>query len=99
MSQVRQCTDAPGNDRRFGIHRKISNNSRRSVTLTNQALLNFLALALAQPRSGAGLCLEGSMAVLSGQQAGWGDVELPCVVRYRRNAFVAPLIICGLLLL
>jgi hypothetical protein len=39
------------------------------------------------------------MAVLSGQQAGWGDVELPCVVRYRRNAFVAPLIICGLLLL
>jgi hypothetical protein len=25
-------------------------------------------------------------------------VELPCVVRYRRNAFVAPLLICGLLL-
>jgi hypothetical protein len=39
------------------------------------------------------------MAVLNDQRAGWGDVELPCVVRYRRNAFVAPLIICGLLLL
>jgi len=39
------------------------------------------------------------MAVLNNERAGWGDVELPCVVRYRRNAFVAPLIICGLLLL
>lgn len=39
------------------------------------------------------------MAVLNDQRAGWGDVELPCVVRYRRDAFVAPLIICGLLLL
>lgn len=39
------------------------------------------------------------MAVLNDQRAGWGDIELPCVVRYRRDAFVAPLIICGLLLL
>lgn len=39
------------------------------------------------------------MAVFNDQRAGWGDVELPCVVRYRRDAFVAPLIICGLLLL
>lgn len=39
------------------------------------------------------------MAVLNDQRAGWGDVELPCVVRYRRDAFMAPLIICGLLLL
>ncbi len=39
------------------------------------------------------------MAVLNDQRAGWGDVELPCVVRYRRSAFFAPLIICGLLLL
>lgn len=39
------------------------------------------------------------MAVLNDQRAGWGDVELPCVMRYRRNAFVAPLIICALLLL
>ena len=39
------------------------------------------------------------MAVLNDQRAGWGDVELPCVVRYRRNAFLAPLLICGLLLL
>lgn len=39
------------------------------------------------------------MAILNDQRAGWGDVELPCVVRYRRDAFVAPLIICGLLLL
>lgn len=39
------------------------------------------------------------MAVLNDQRTGWDDVELPCVVRYRRNAFIAPLIICGLLIL
>lgn len=39
------------------------------------------------------------MAIVSDQRAGWGDLELPCVLRYRRNAFVAPLLICGLLLL
>lgn len=39
------------------------------------------------------------MAVLNDQRGGWDDVELPCVVRYRRNAFVGPLIICGFLFL
>jgi hypothetical protein len=39
------------------------------------------------------------MAVLNDPGASWGDVELPCVVRYRRNAFIAPLLICGVLLL
>ncbi len=39
------------------------------------------------------------MAIVGDRSAGWGDLELPCVLRYRRNAFVAPLLICGLLLL
>ena len=39
------------------------------------------------------------MAMLNDQRGGWDEVELPCVVRYRRNAFSGPLLICGLLIL
>lgn len=39
------------------------------------------------------------MAIINDQRSGWSDVELPCVVRYRRNAFIGPLLICGFLFL